>query len=129
MPASIPVLGAAMGVGIQLYVNAVRKLPVMRDPWLHVLWAGAGASFGTWLVGFEERTEKDLTGAGRMGLRGALQPPCSGRSSRDVGSEGRRRRRQRRGGTTLQQLALFLSWLRPIEFAVSCHHHLLVQKC
>ncbi|PRW20745.1 hypothetical protein C2E21_8719 [Chlorella sorokiniana] len=60
MPASAPLFGAVLGVGVQLYVNAVRKLPLMRDPWLHVLWAGAGASFGTWLVSFEERTEKDL---------------------------------------------------------------------
>ncbi|EFN51821.1 hypothetical protein CHLNCDRAFT_139659 [Chlorella variabilis] len=61
MPAlSIPAFGAALGVGVQLYVNAVRKLPLMRDPWLHVLWGGAGYSFGTWLVGFERRTEKDL---------------------------------------------------------------------
>ncbi len=62
MPVSAPIFGAALGVGVQLYVNAVRKLPLMRDPWLHVLWAGAGASFGTWLVSFEERTEKDLAG-------------------------------------------------------------------
>ena len=62
MPASVPLFGAALGVGIQLYVNGVRKLPLMRQPWLHVLWAGAGYSFGTWLVGFEERTEKELAG-------------------------------------------------------------------
>lgn len=59
---SAPLVGALLGVGVQLYVNGVRKLPLMRDPWLHVLWAGAGASFGTWLVSFEERTEKDLAG-------------------------------------------------------------------
>lgn len=71
MPVSAPAFGAVLGVGIQLYVNAVRKLPLMRDPWLHVLWAGAGASFGTWLVDFEERTEKDLAGAcGRGAARG-----------------------------------------------------------
>ncbi|PSC68777.1 Excitatory amino acid transporter 1 [Micractinium conductrix] len=57
---SAPVFGAVLGVGVQLYVNGVRKLPLLRDPWLHVLWAGAGASFGTWLNSFEERTEKDL---------------------------------------------------------------------
>ena len=62
MVATQAAFGALLGVGVQLYVNAVRKLPLMRDPWLHVLWAGAGASFGTWLVGFEERTEKDLRG-------------------------------------------------------------------
>lgn len=47
---------------MQFYVNAVRKLPLTRAPYLHVLWAGAGASFGAWLVDFEERTEKELAG-------------------------------------------------------------------
>lgn len=67
MPVSAPLFGAVLGVGVQLYVNAVRKLPLMRDPWLHVLWAGAGASFGTWLVSFEDRTEKDLAGEAPAG--------------------------------------------------------------
>lgn len=62
MPGSVPLMGAALGVGVQLYVNAVRKMPLMRQPWMHVLWAGAGASFGAWLVDFEERTERDLNG-------------------------------------------------------------------
>lgn len=61
MPVSIPLFGATLGVGVQLYVNAVRKLPLMRAPWLHAVWAGAGYGFGTWLVDFEERTEKDLS--------------------------------------------------------------------
>ncbi len=62
MPASAPLMGAVLGVGVQLYVNAVRKMPLMREPWMHLLWAGAGASFGAWLVDFEARTEKDLAG-------------------------------------------------------------------
>ena len=51
-----------MGLGVQLYVNAVRKLPLMRNPWEHAIWAGAGAAFGTWIVSFEKETEKELTG-------------------------------------------------------------------
>jgi len=66
--ASAPLMGAALGLGVQLYVNAVRKLPLMRSPYLHVLWAGAGASFGAWLVDFEDRTEKDLAGESVAGL-------------------------------------------------------------
>ncbi|KAL4433740.1 hypothetical protein ABPG75_000181 [Micractinium tetrahymenae] len=60
MPAFPVVAGALLGAGVQFYVNAVRKLPLTRAPYLHVLWAGAGASFGAWLTDFEERTEKDL---------------------------------------------------------------------
>ena len=82
MVATQAAFGALLGVGVQLYVNAVRKLPLMRDPWLHVLWAGAGASFGTWLVGFEERTEKDLRGESlrRLGRVGCGDgQACQGR--------------------------------------------------
>ncbi|KAL4450699.1 hypothetical protein ABPG77_001055 [Micractinium sp. CCAP 211/92] len=60
MPAFPVIAGAVLGAGVQFYVNAVRKLPLTRAPYLHVLWAGAGASFGAWLVDFEERTEKEL---------------------------------------------------------------------
>ena len=97
MPASIPVFGAALGVGIQLYVNAVRKLPLMRDPWLHVLWAGAGASFGTWLVSFEERTEKELTGESRDGMtRCRRRAPLARRLGGGGSGGGRLCRRLRR---------------------------------
>ncbi|EEH58869.1 uncharacterized protein MICPUCDRAFT_56150 [Micromonas pusilla CCMP1545] len=34
--------GAAMGFGTQLFINALRKLPLLRNPWEHVLWTGGG---------------------------------------------------------------------------------------
>ena len=33
-------LGGVLGLTVQLYSNAVRKLPLMRHPWEHVLWTG-----------------------------------------------------------------------------------------
>ena len=60
------ILGAVMGFGVQLYANAVRKLPLMQAPWQHAVAAGAGAAFGSWLLAFEERTEKDLKGRDRF---------------------------------------------------------------
>lgn len=65
-PATI--IGGLLGLGVQLYCNAVRKLPLMRNPWEHVLFIGAGAAFGNWLVDFEERTALELKG--RKGVRG-----------------------------------------------------------
>lgn len=56
------ILGAFLGFGVQIYSNAVRKLPLMQSPWQHAVAAGAGAAFGTWLVDFETRTRKDLDG-------------------------------------------------------------------
>lgn len=76
-------LGAALNAppphscAAQFYVNAVRKLPLAQSPYLHVLWSGAGAAFGAWLVDFEERTEKDLAGglAPCAGCPGGRFPP------------------------------------------------------
>ncbi len=59
---SATVVGAVLGFGVQIYVNAVRKLPLMQGPWQHAIASGAGAAFGSWLVDFEARTEKDLQG-------------------------------------------------------------------
>lgn len=54
------VIGAVAGLGVQLYVNAVRKLPLLRNPWHHAIAISAGAAFGSWIVKFEEQTEKEL---------------------------------------------------------------------
>jgi hypothetical protein len=59
---SASIVGAIMGLGAQFYVNAVRKLPLMQNPWEHAIAAGAGAALGAWVVDFEKRTEKELTG-------------------------------------------------------------------
>jgi len=63
---SATVVGGILGFGVQIYANAVRKLPLMQGPWQHAIAAGAGAAFGTWVVQFEERTEKELNGALRF---------------------------------------------------------------
>lgn len=63
------VIGACLGLGAQLYINAVRKLPLMRNPWEHVIAMGAGAAFGGWIVGVEEKTAKDVKGALHAGRR------------------------------------------------------------
>lgn len=55
-----------MGFSVQLYVNAVRKMPLMRNPWEHAIWAGAGAAVGSWIVSLEKETEKELTGQMKM---------------------------------------------------------------
>jgi len=59
---SATAIGAVLGFGVQIYANAVRKVPLMQGPWQHAIAAGAGAAFGAWLVDFEARTEKDLQG-------------------------------------------------------------------
>lgn len=59
---SATVVGAVLGLGVQLYTNAVRKLPLMRSPWQHAIAATAGGAFGSWLVTFEAKTEKELAG-------------------------------------------------------------------
>jgi hypothetical protein len=62
MPAPA-VWGAAFGLGLQFYINAVRKLPLLRNPWQHAVAMGAGAAFGSWLVEFEAQQERELAGA------------------------------------------------------------------
>ncbi len=53
-------VGASLGLAVQLYSNAVRKLPLMRNPWEHLIAVGAGAAAANWVVGFEERTQKEV---------------------------------------------------------------------
>ena len=86
MPLSATVVGAVLGLSVQLHSNALRKLPLMRrelsstlwlfdliwfyfilqnlflisDPWEHVLAIGIGAVFGNQLVKWEAKVEEDL---------------------------------------------------------------------
>jgi len=60
MAISGTVFGAVLGLGVQFYSNAVRKLPLMRNPWEHAIALGVGGAAGHWLVGFEERTAAEL---------------------------------------------------------------------
>lgn len=52
--------GGCIGLGINMYSNALRKVPLMRQPWEHVIAAGLGAWAGNQLVEFENRTAKEL---------------------------------------------------------------------
>ncbi len=55
--------GAFMGVcgfSLACYSNMVRKLPAMRRPWEHVLYAGAGYYIGTKIPAFKEKQRADL---------------------------------------------------------------------
>lgn len=52
--------GAVLGVGVQLYSNTVRRLPLMRHPWEHVLAFGIGGYLGMKLNEVEENTRQDL---------------------------------------------------------------------
>lgn len=49
-----------MGLGINLYSNALRKVPLMRQPWEHLIAIGIGAYTGNYLVEYEHRTAKEL---------------------------------------------------------------------
>jgi hypothetical protein len=53
-------VGSVLGAGIQMYSNAVRKLPLMRRPWEHLMWAGIGGTFGYAVRAYEERESKHL---------------------------------------------------------------------
>ena len=61
--------GATAGVGLQVYSNTVRRLPMMRHPWEHVAFAIGGAWAASSLVAWEgeqkEELRKTLTRQGR----------------------------------------------------------------
>ncbi|RLM86919.1 uncharacterized protein C2845_PM04G25160 [Panicum miliaceum] len=60
MPATPTIIGALLGLGTQMYSNALRKLPYMRHPWEHVLGMGIGVVFVNQLVKFDEKLKEDL---------------------------------------------------------------------
>ncbi|KAM7524755.1 hypothetical protein LguiA_014657 [Lonicera macranthoides] len=60
MPASATMIGALLGLGTQMYSNALRKLPYMRHPWEHVLGMGLGAVFVNQLVKWDAKLQVDL---------------------------------------------------------------------
>ncbi|KAH7569737.1 hypothetical protein JRO89_XS06G0258100 [Xanthoceras sorbifolium] len=53
-------IGALLGLGTQMYSNALRKLPYMRHPWEHVLGMGLGVVFVNQLVKWEVQVQQDL---------------------------------------------------------------------
>ncbi|XP_059656518.1 uncharacterized protein LOC132303314 [Cornus florida] len=60
MPATAVTIGALLGLGTQMYSNALRKLPYMRHPWEHVLGMGLGALFVNQLVKWDGKLQEDL---------------------------------------------------------------------
>ncbi|CAI0546238.1 unnamed protein product [Linum tenue] len=57
---SATMIGALLGVGTQMYSNALRKLPYMRHPWEHVVGMGLGVVFVNQLVKWDEKLQQDL---------------------------------------------------------------------
>jgi len=47
-------LGGISGVGIVLFANALRKAPMMRAPWEHVIGAAVGSSIGAAYLRWEK---------------------------------------------------------------------------
>ncbi|KAL9272741.1 hypothetical protein AKJ16_DCAP12755 [Drosera capensis] len=60
MALSATMIGALLGLGTQMYSNALRKLPYMRHPWEHVIGMGLGAVFVNQLVKWDEKLKVDL---------------------------------------------------------------------
>ncbi|KAJ6393342.1 hypothetical protein OIU77_022747 [Salix suchowensis] len=60
MVLSATVVGALLGLGTQMYSNALRKLPYMRHPWEHVVGMGLGVVFVNQLVKWDAKLEQDL---------------------------------------------------------------------
>nr|XP_043631190.1 uncharacterized protein LOC122602658 [Erigeron canadensis] len=60
MPVTATMVGAVLGLGTQMYSNALRKLPYMRHPWEHLLGMGLGAVFANQLVKWDAKLQVDL---------------------------------------------------------------------
>ncbi|KAJ8758631.1 hypothetical protein K2173_000352 [Erythroxylum novogranatense] len=60
MALSATVLGALLGLGTQMYSNALRKLPYMRHPWEHLIGMGLGVVFVNQLVKWDAQLQQDL---------------------------------------------------------------------
>ncbi|KAJ7524269.1 hypothetical protein O6H91_18G084300 [Diphasiastrum complanatum] len=60
MVATATVVGVSLGLGTQLYSNAVRKLPLMRHPWEHLLAMGLGSLVANATVKWEDHLREDL---------------------------------------------------------------------
>ena len=60
MPLSATVVGALLGLGTQMYSNALRKLPYMRHPWEHLLGMGIGVVFANQMVKWDAKCQEDL---------------------------------------------------------------------
>eukprot|EP00240_Pyramimonas_obovata_P019026 CAMPEP_0118931964 /NCGR_PEP_ID=MMETSP1169-20130426/8832_1 /TAXON_ID=36882 /ORGANISM="Pyramimonas obovata, Strain CCMP722" /LENGTH=71 /DNA_ID=CAMNT_0006874547 /DNA_START=98 /DNA_END=313 /DNA_ORIENTATION=+ len=52
--------GAGAGLFIKLFSNGLRKVPLMREPWEHVLLMGAGAMAANAYVQYETQIEAEV---------------------------------------------------------------------
>eukprot|EP00250_Pteridium_aquilinum_P024781 c29591_g1_i1 orf=350-604(-) len=53
-------VGAAFGLASQFYSNAIRKQPLMRHPWEHVLLMGIGIVAANGLANWDEKLQADV---------------------------------------------------------------------
>ncbi|XP_027087997.1 uncharacterized protein LOC113783034 [Coffea eugenioides] len=60
MPATATIIGALLGLGTQMYSNALRKLPYMRHPWEHLLGMGLGVVLANQMVKWDAKAQEDL---------------------------------------------------------------------
>ncbi|KAF3615739.1 putative transcription factor MYB86-like [Capsicum annuum] len=60
MPLTATMVGAILGFGTQVYSNALRKLPIMRHPWEHLLGIGIGVVAVNQFVKWEVKCNEDL---------------------------------------------------------------------
>ncbi|EPS69739.1 hypothetical protein M569_05028 [Genlisea aurea] len=60
MALSATVIGALLGLGTQMYSNALRKLPYMRHPWEHVVGMGLGAVLANQMVKWDAQAAENL---------------------------------------------------------------------
>nr|ABK21463.1 unknown [Picea sitchensis] len=60
MVTGVTLAGACLGLTTQLLSNGMRKLPLMRHPWEHVIGMGLGALFTNQLIQWEAKLQEDL---------------------------------------------------------------------
>ncbi|KAH7297464.1 hypothetical protein KP509_26G070800 [Ceratopteris richardii] len=53
-------VGASLGLLCQFYSNGIRKQPLMRHPWEHLLLMGIGVVAANALANWEEKLQADV---------------------------------------------------------------------
>ena len=66
-------MGAIVGFGVHTYTNAVRRLPLMHEPWKHLIAIGIGGAAGVRLT--QLREEYLVEFRREMETRGRPIPP------------------------------------------------------
>ncbi|KAL2343587.1 hypothetical protein Fmac_004872 [Flemingia macrophylla] len=59
MGLSATAIGALLGLKCQIHSNSLRKLPIMRHPWEHLVAMGLGVVFVHQLFKWRDQTEMD----------------------------------------------------------------------